>query len=142
MATPDELRTAIAEGRATLRAALAAANGAAWEMEPGSGEGEAAWSARQAAEHVIGAEAFFTNAVCTACGYPGVEFTNRSYATPAAATAALAEVSALTDAKLKHVTESDLGHLHDRFGSVEGLMKTSAGHLRDHAAQILAAAKS
>ncbi len=142
MATPDELRGAIAEGRETLRAALEAADAANWEKAPATGEGEAAWSARQAAEHVIGAEAFFTNAICTACGYPGVEFTNRSYETPAAAVAALAEVTELTNKKLKHVTEGDLAHKHDRFGSVEGLMTVSAGHLKDHAAQILASAGS
>ena len=72
MATPDELRAEIADARATLRAALQAASQDTWEQQPaGGGDGEDAWSARQAAEHVIGAEIHFTNLVCKACGYPG-----------------------------------------------------------------------
>lgn len=140
MATPDDLRAAIAEGREALAAALEAAKAGDWEKAPGTGEGEAAWSARAAAEHVVGAEAFFTNAICTACGYPGVEFTNRSYANAGEAAAALAEVIEITNKKLKYVTETDLPNKHERFGSVEGLMTTQAGHLKDHAAQIRAAA--
>ncbi|MGD9933897.1 MAG: DinB family protein [Dehalococcoidia bacterium] len=140
MATPDELRAAIAEAREALAAALEAAKAGDWEKEPGTGEGEAAWSARATAEHVVGAEAFFTNAICTACGYPGVEFANRSYANAGEAAAALAEVIELTNKKLKYVSETDLVNKHERFGSVEGLMATQAGHAKDHAAQIRAAA--
>jgi hypothetical protein len=139
MATPDELRAAIAEGREILRAALEAAKAGDWERKP-AGEGEAAWSAREVAQHVIPAEAFFATAICMACGYPGVEFTNRSYASPAEALTALDEVIEITNKKIKYVTDTDLEKAHDRFGNVEGLMKTSAGHLRDHAAQIRAAA--
>jgi hypothetical protein len=140
MPTPDELRAEIAEGREILRAALEAAKNGDWERKPAAGEGEAAWSAREVAQHVIPAEAFFATAICVACGYPGVEFSNRSYASPAEALAALDEVIEITNKKIKYVTDTDLLKPHDRFGSVEGLMKTSAGHLRDHAAQIRAAA--
>ena len=47
MATPDELRTALAEARDDLAGALRAADGSAWERAPESGEGEAAWSQTQ-----------------------------------------------------------------------------------------------
>jgi hypothetical protein len=139
MPTPDELREAIAAGREELRAALEAARGGDWERKPAQGEGEDAWSAREVAQHVIPSEAFFATAICTACGYPGVEFSNRSYATADEALAALDEVIEVTNKKIKYVTDTDLEKAHDRFGSVEGLMKVSAGHLRDHAAQIKAA---
>lgn len=140
MPTPDELRAAIAEGRQVLRAALEAASRGDWEKKPAAGEGEGAWSAREVAQHVIPAEAYFATEICVACGYPGVEFTNRSYATPAEALAALDEVIEISNKKIKYVTETDLEKPHNAFGSVEGIMSYEAVHLAEHAAQIRAAA--
>lgn len=138
MATPDELRTAIAEGRAVFRETLANFAGD-WERKPEAGEGEDAWSPRQAAQHAIGAEAYFTTSICKACGYPGVEFPRPDYATPADALRAFEEVVELTNKKLKYVTDTDLAHKDERFGTVEDLMKVNAQHLHDHAAQIRSA---
>jgi hypothetical protein len=139
MATPDELREELAGARAALRAALEAAPAAKWEVAPGTGEGEEAWSARQAAEHAVGAEAFFTTAVCTACGYPGVEAEKPSFSTPAEAVAGLDAMIELTNKKLKYVTEGDLEKKHERLGTSAAIMELMASHLHDHAAQILAA---
>lgn len=140
MATPDELREELAGARAALRAALEAASPAKWEVAPGTGEGEEAWSARRAAEHAIGSEAFFTTAVCTACGYPGVEAVNPSYATPAEAVAGLDAMIELTNKKLKYVTAEDLEKKDERMGTSAAIIELMASHLHDHAAQILAAA--
>lgn len=139
MATPDELRAAIAEGREALKAAIAAAANA-WETKPQAGEGEDAWSPRQVAEHVIPTEGFFTSAVCAACGYPGLERISGSYPTAQDALRHLDEVIELSNKKLKYVTETDLAKRHERFGSTEDLMVGNARHLNEHAAQIRAAA--
>lgn len=139
MATPDELRADLAEGRKVLREALAAAS-SGWERKPAGGEGEAAWSARETAEHVIPAEAHFTTLVCTACGYPGVEFDPRpSYATTDDAIKAFDEMVERCNKKLKYVTEGDLEKSHEGWTSAH-FMVAAANHVRDHATQIRAAA--
>jgi hypothetical protein len=146
MPTPDEVRAEIAAGRETFRAALQAAAAGDWERTPEgegrtrSGDPEAAWSARKVAEHAIPAEAFFATAVCTACGYPGVEFSNRSYASAAEALTAFDEVIEVTNKKIKYVTETDLEKPQDGFGSVLALMSYQPVHLTEHAAQLKAAA--
>ena len=93
MAAPDELRAAIAEGRAAFRSALESANDS-WEKTPAGGEGEDAWSPRQVAEHLIPTESYFTTQICKACGYPGLDRVEASYATAAEALAAAARVAA------------------------------------------------
>ena len=70
MATPDEARAAIDAAREDLNAAFLEAVGS-WQKKPESGEGEDAWSPQEAAAHVLGAEIFFSRAVCKACGYDG-----------------------------------------------------------------------
>ena len=68
MATPDELRAALDTGRTAMREAIEAA-----EMGWRTTGGGDTWSAQQTAEHTIEIEAFFTTAMCEACGYPGVD---------------------------------------------------------------------
>lgn len=138
MATPDELRAALADGRQALKDAITAA-AAGWDKAPG-GEGEASWTARQTAEHAIPTEGFFTNAVCTACGYPGVDEVKGEYPAAADALKHLDEVIEMCNKKLKYVSETDLEKKHERFGTAADLMAMNAGHLTDHAAQIRAAA--
>ena len=141
MATPDELRGAIADGRAALRSALEAAASGAWERKLAGGEGEAGWSAREAAEHVVPVEAMFTTAVCTACGYPGVEFAQPSYATAAEAIAGLEAVTELTNKRLKYVSDTDLEKVHAEWKrSAADILAVDAHHLHEHAAQIRLAA--
>lgn len=142
MPTPDELRADLEESRKAFRAALGELEASAWETAPQSGEGEDSWSPRQTAQHAIGAEAFFTNAICTACGYPGVEAPKPDFATPADALKGFEEVIELTNKKLKYISVEDLAKPHDRFGNVEGLLQTDIGHLRDHAQQMKTAAGS
>lgn len=138
MASPRELRQAIVEGRAELQAAFHAGHDA-WERKPAGGEGEDAWSARQAAEHAVGAEVFFASNVSQACGAPKVDRPEYSCATPAEAAASLTRLSALADNVLRHVSQDDLAKSFEtRLGlaTVEAMMQTWAGHLHTHAAQI------
>lgn len=140
MATPDELRAQLVESRTAFRAALEAVTDG-WEKAPESGEGEEAWSARQVAQHAIGAEYFFATAICEACGYPGVERpANMEFATPAEAITAFDAAVEATNKKLKYLTETDLPKEHARMGSSENMMNINIGHMRDHAQQIRMAA--
>ena len=110
--------------------------------KPESGEGEDAWSAREAAQHVIGAELYYANAVCEACGYDGPESPFASgleLASPEAASAALAQATAAADSKIQHVSAGDLERSHERMGPLPDVFESWSGHLRDHAAQITAA---
>jgi len=137
--TADQLRASLADGRAALRAAIETAAGT-WERRPVSGEGEDGWSPRQAAEHVIPTEAYFTTLVCKVCGYPGVDRVTGSYATAAEALAGLDAVVEMCNKKLKYVSETDLEKTDEKYGSCLGLLKTNITHLNDHAVQIRAVA--
>ena len=137
MTTPDELRTAIAEGRAAFRAALEAAT-VRWEVAPATGEGEGAWTPRQVAEHAIPYEQWYASEVCAACGYPGIDVDRPPMPTASEALAAFDAAAAKADGRLQYVTEKDLAIPHERMGSVAGIMERNARHLREHAAQMLA----
>ena len=142
MPTPDEVRADLSAARDELAAALSAAPADTWERKPESGEGEDAWSAREAAQHVIGAELYYTNAVCEACGYDGPESPfagGLELASPEAANAALTQAAAAADSKIQHVTAGDLERSHERMGPLPDVFESWTGHLRDHAAQITAA---
>lgn len=136
MATPDELRAAIAAAREDLKSAIAGA-GDTWEKKPAAGEGEDAWSPRQVAEHVIAADVFFASHVCKCCGYPGLDLSELSFATPADALAGLDEAAAKSDGRLKYVSDKDLEAKSERFNTdVAGVLGVLAHHIQDHAAQI------
>jgi hypothetical protein len=143
MATPDELRAEIALARDELRDVLRGVD-KDWEKEPESGEGEDAWSARQAAEHVVRAEVFYARMVSSTCAREAPE---NPWAdgppplpTPADALRALDQAVAIADAELALVTEADLPRPHERWGSLEEILAGDARHIRDHAAQIRTAA--
>lgn len=143
MPTADELRSGIAGGRAALRLAIQAAEGN-WETAKGAAEdGEAGWSPRQTAEHVIPSEMMFANMICAACGYDGPENPlgeNPQFATAAEAVAALDAAVAACDSKIKYVQDDELGKSAggEGFGAapVAFLMHAAVWHLTDHAAQI------
>jgi hypothetical protein len=141
MPTPDELRAAIAEGRDELRAAIRDA-AKRWESPVAAADGEERWTARQAAEHAIGAEVYFATQVCVACGYPGLEPASASYGSAEEALQGLQEVAARSDGRLKYVTDKDLVMTHEQWGDVTNLLSYNAIHLREHAAQIRTATGS
>ena len=142
MPTPDEVRADLSAARSELASALSASAAATWERKPESGEGEDAWSAREAAQHVVGAELYYAGAVCEACGYDGPESPfadGLELATPEQASAALEQAAAAADSKIQYVSESDLAKSHEGMGPLPDVFESWSGHLRDHAAQILAA---
>ncbi len=145
MSQADDLRAGISGARAALKVAIgAAAAHGNWETAKGSADdGEAGWSPRQVAEHVIPSEMMFANTICAACGYDGPEnpLSGTDFADPADALAALDAVAAAFDSKVNYVQDEELG----KSGGGEGLagapvgalMAMSTWHLADHAAQIL-----
>ena len=140
MASADALRTDLGEAQGTLRAAMQAVV-ANWERQPsGSADGEEAWSARQAAEHVVGAELFFAGTVCKSCGYakPVNPLSDGaiSLPTPSAAVEMLDHAIAATTPAIRQISDTDLATTHERMGTVENAMKIWIGHVRDHANQI------
>jgi hypothetical protein len=137
MATPDELREQLAEARAEFRAALSGA-GSTWETEPAGGEGEEAWAPRQVAAHAIGAETFFTTAICKACGYDGVDPVQADCASADEAVRVFDEAVEACNKKLKYVSDTDLEKTNERFGNVENLFQVNITHMREHAEQIRA----
>jgi hypothetical protein len=141
MATPDELRADLAEARKEFAEALREA-GEAWERVPLGGEGEAAWSPRQAAEHCVAADVMYASAVCATCGYPGLDRLEASYASAADAVIGLEQASAIADGRLKYVTDRDLAMKNQRGNTVESIMLHAIAHFRDHAQQIREASKA
>jgi len=145
MSQADDLRAGIAGGRAALKVAIgAAAAHGNWETAKGTADdGEAGWSPRQVAEHVIPAEMMFANTICAACGYDGPDnpLTSTDFSDPADALAALEAVAAAFDSKVNYVQDEELGKSAGGEGMgampVGALMSVATWHLADHAAQIL-----
>ena len=155
MATPDELRAAIADARQELQQALGAASDS-WELQPTQSEDEEPWTVRQTAEHTVESELVFANEVCRSCGYPGPEnpFAESpltfvrgrlpddiQLANAAGAQDAFETAVAAADSKIKYVTETDLEMKNEHFGTVGELMDRWSRHLQRHAAQIRSAAQ-
>ena len=135
MATPDELREQIAEGRAAFRTALeGAADG--WEDRPEGDE----WTRRETAEHTIEIDYVFASWGET---LRGVEQTHTerpelSFASPSEALEAFAASSAYSDAAWADVTAEQLeGEIREGIGGERG-MSLVGMHLQDHAQQISA----
>ncbi len=141
MATPKELRQAVVDARADLHSAFHSAHDT-WETKPAGGEGEDAWSPRQVAQHIIGAELFFAGLIAQACGAPPLERQVPNVESPADAAASLTRFSAMSDEILSHVTEDDLAKVQQtRLGelSVQQMLALIVSHAHDHAKQIRAA---
>lgn len=141
-ASAQELVSAAQESRGEVEAAIKECS-TKWEIKPASGEGEDAWCAKEVAQHVIGADWFFTNQIAQACGAPAMERPQIDVTTPAQALESLQQIGAANDKILRHVSEGDLSKTFEtqRFGtqSVQQMLQTMAGHARDHANQIRAA---
>ncbi len=140
MVGADELRQAIRGALPPLRVAIEGA-GADWERAPapsdGSREsGEEDWSARQAAEHVIGAEYAFARAIDGALGRESLERPEIELPSAAEALAALEASSAALDAAVATLSDEQL-KVETRFGrTVEWVAELAASHRSEHAAQI------
>ena len=144
MPTADELRASVAAARTVLRTAIAA-SADNWETPKGTADdGEAGWSPRQVAEHVIPSEIMFATGICAACGYDGPANPidgEPSFATAADALAALDAVAAAADSKVNYVQDEELGKSAGGEGMaavpVAGLMIMDVWHLADHSAQMI-----
>ena len=145
MATRDGLRAELDSARRELEAAIQAAV-ANWERQPEHGEGEEAWSARQAAEHVVRAEVYYATTASKALGHdaPANPFADAPPDFPDidAALAAYGLAVEAADSALVQVGPDDLAIEHDRFGNVEGILTSHLEHVRNHANQIAGAAGS
>jgi hypothetical protein len=145
MATPKELRANIVEARAGFLEALHDVHGA-WETKPqGTADGEAAWSPQQVAQHVAGADWYFANEICVACGAPAVARPNFDASTPAKTAGTITRNAAKFDDLMRHVSDGDLAKQIGSEGPLKGAtvevaLATWAGHITDHAAQMRAGA--
>ena len=144
MPTADELRASVAAARTVLRTAITA-SADNWDTPKGAADdGEAGWSPRQVAEHVIPSEIMFAGGICAACGYDGPENPlggEASFASADEALAALDAVTAAADSKVNYVQDEELGKSAGGEGMaavpVAGLMVMDIWHLADHAAQMI-----
>ncbi|MDE2639031.1 MAG: hypothetical protein OXI03_00445 [Chloroflexota bacterium] len=143
MPTPDEARAAVDAARSDFSAAIDEAIGG-WQKKPDAAEGEEAWSAQETANHVLGAEIFFARSVCEAAGLEGPRnpIKGAQISTPQEAQYALEAVTEAANAKVAAIGADDMSKPHEMMGTVEQAFTAWAGHLRDHAAQIRAAAAS
>jgi uncharacterized damage-inducible protein DinB len=112
-----------------------------WERKPtGSPEGEAAWNARQVAEHIAGAATFFGAGIATALGIPGPARTQPTFnsaeeafaGTGAAHEALFGVVDGLSDEQVAAEFETP------RFGktSAANMLALITNHLGDHTGQL------
>lgn len=144
MADPKELRQTVIETRAEAQKAFHEAH-ERWDVKPGGAtEGEEAWSPREVAQHMIGAEWYFTNLVVQACGAPAMERPKLDVTTPGDAAATYTRVGAANDAMLRHVSQDDLSKTIDTKtplgeAPVEKIIDLLVHHGRDHIEQLRAA---
>ena len=133
-------RENVSKGLAAYMAELRQAD-AGWERKPeGTADGEAAWTARQVAEHVAGAGMFFAAGVAGVVGAQApqmrqFQFANAAEAIPASDAsyaAFLGVVDQIKDEQLAIEFE------HPRLGkqTVGGIIGLVAYHLNDHANQL------
>ncbi|MYE46128.1 MAG: hypothetical protein F4X25_05145 [Chloroflexi bacterium] len=135
MATPDELRAQIAEGRAAFRGAReGAAEG--WDEHPEGDE----WTRRETAEHTINIDYVFAawGERLRGAEPTYTESPDLSLASAAEALEAFAASSAHSDAAWAEVTAEQLeGEIREGIGGEYG-MSLVGTHLHDHAQQISA----
>lgn len=136
MASADEIRTSIAEGRAQLKAALEGADVSKWE-QVGSGNDE--WSPRAIAEHAIGSEAYFARGVSAAMLGKEPAQPELALANPAEAMTALEAAVAEYDKVYRYVEDRDLEKaVGDNGATIGSMMGILASHAAEHAAEISA----
>ncbi|MFN0093343.1 MAG: DinB family protein [Dehalococcoidia bacterium] len=141
MADLASLLKDIAEGRERYAAELKQHTTARWTTKPtGSADGEAAWCARQVAEHIAGSSGFFGMGIGRAAGVKAMAMPQFSFAHPEQAVAATPGALDALVGVIKQVPAEAL----DREIEFGPLGKTTlanvigivAYHLNDHAAQL------
>jgi hypothetical protein len=140
MPTAAEIRETIDKNFATYMAELEQA-GAIWEKKPeGAADGEAAWCAREVAEHIAGAGPFFGAGIAAAIGVAGPTPSRMSFPTQAEAVAGTKDAQGQLMAVVAQVTDDHMGMEvdHPRLGkqTLGGILGIVAYHLTDHAGQL------
>lgn len=112
-----------------------------WERKPANaGEGEDAWSARQVAEHIGGAEPFFGAGIAQAINVPGPTPARLTLENAADAVTATDKAHAALMAVVAQVKDSQLAMEfdHPRLGkqTIGGILAILSGHLQDHTQQL------
>lgn len=137
MATADEIRASIDEGRTALKAALEGADASKWEQV---GAGNEEWTPRKIAEHVIGSEGYFARGVAGAMLGKEPEQRELALTTPAEAVAALEAAVEDCNKVYRYVEDRDLEKRVGEDGTIQGMMEGLAAHAADHASEIGASA--
>ena len=141
MPAPQEMLQQLRQVRSEAEAAIGECN-EKWEVKPASGEGEDAWSPKEVAQHIVGADWFFTNNIAQACGAPATERPQIDVSTPQAAAQSLRQIGEADDKILSKVTEGDLSKTFEtRLGTmtVQQMLEMMTSHARDHINQLRAA---
>lgn len=138
--TAAAARDAIASGFEAYIAELKLA-GPHWERKPGgSPDGEAAWCARQVAEHIASAATFFGAGVASAIGVSGPEMQQAQIPNAGDAVGTTTTNQAAFMAVVGQVTDPQLAIEidHPRLGkqTVGSILALVAYHLGDHANQL------
>jgi hypothetical protein len=138
--TAASAREAISKAFDTYIAELALA-GPAWDRKPaGSSDGEAAWCARQVAEHIAGAGTYFGSGIAQLIGVPGPQPAQPELSAAADAVVKTRETHGLFMGVANQVHGSQLGLEvdHPRLGkqTVGSILGIVAYHLNDHANQL------
>lgn len=111
-----------------------------WETKPVAGEGEEAWSARQVAEHIAGANLFFGAGIAEAIGVTAPALEKLSLGSAADATAKTTATHAALSAVAAKVSDAQMAMEidHPRLGkqTLGGILGIVVYHYNDHANQL------
>ena len=140
MPTAAEASAAIDAGFATYMSELEQC-GSVWETRPsGAAEGEAAWCARQVAEHIAGAGPFFGAGIAQAIGVSGPTLAPIQLADVPAAVSETKRTHGLLMDVVAQVKDDQLRMEidHPRLGkqTLGGILGILSYHLNDHANQL------
>jgi hypothetical protein len=138
--TAAEIRETIEKNFAAYLAELEQAGGV-WEKKPGgAADGEAAWCAREVAEHIAGAGPFFGAGIAQAISVSGPTPSRMSFPTHSEAIDQTKQAHGLLMDVVTKVTDDHMGMEvdHPRLGkqTLGGILGIVAYHLTDHAGQL------
>jgi hypothetical protein len=138
--TAAEIRSSIAAAFDAYMAELEQC-GSVWEKKPeGSPDGEAAWCAREVAEHIASAGPFFGAGIAAAIGVPGPTPARITLENFEAAMSKTRRTHGLLMDVVARIQDAHIGQEieHPRLGknTVGGFLGIVAHHLNDHAQQL------
>lgn len=140
MTTASEIKESIDKNFASYVAELEQ-SGDVWESKPeGGSEGEAAWCAREVAEHIAGSGPFFGAGIAQAIGVDGPTPARMAFPTHAEAVSETKRTHGLLMDVVAKVTDEHMGQEvdHPRLGkqTIGSVLGIVSHHLTDHAGQL------